>query len=144
MDKLSYEQILEINKKKEAAIKRLEQKRAVQKNNCTFLNNKNSPPNKKRFFSNPDIFDKSNLTTVLDCSLLEDGSKIRFIVNCGYNKDLINIFKTILGKRYIPETKTWSFPMSSYNQLSLCLSCLINRNLLKLKIQTKIDCICLI
>jgi len=118
MDKLSYEQILEINKKKEAAIKRLEQKRAVQKNNCTFFNNKNSPPNKKRFFSNPDIFDKSNLTTVLDCSLLEDGSKIRFIVNCGYNKDLINIFKTILGKRYIPETKTWSFPMSSYNQLN--------------------------
>ena len=125
MDNLSYEQVLEINKKKEAAVKRLEQKRAGQKNNCTFSNNKNSPPNKKRFFSHPDLFDKSSQTTVLDCSLLEDGSKMRFIVNCGYIKDLINIFKTVPGKRYIPETKKWSFPMSSYDQLSLCLFCFI-------------------
>ena len=56
------------------------------------------------------------------CVYLEstNGDHSRFeIVGVGYNKTLIEIFKSMKSKRYEPETKRWNFSMREYDELML-------------------------
>ena len=38
-------------------------------------------------------------------------------VQSRYDSDLIKIFKSIIGRRYNAESKSWIFPVSSYHHL---------------------------
>lgn len=55
------------------------------------------------------------------CAYLEttNGDHTRFEVVVGYNKTLIEIFKSMKSKRYEPETKRWNFATREYDELML-------------------------
>ena len=51
------------------------------------------------------------------CVPLEEDPENRFEVLIGYNKGVIDLFKTISSRKYNPDTKKWNFSMKSYDDL---------------------------
>lgn len=55
-------------------------------------------------------------------------------VRIQYNKNIVDFFKTIIGRRYDSTTKTWQFPLSSYQNIKdelTRLGCEISKDLSK-------------
>lgn len=93
----------------EAQLKRIEENRqkALQKQQSSrTLQNENKSPTKATSLN-------SNHGR---CVLLQDEPD-RFEVIIGYNKELIDLFKTVNGRRYNGDTKTWSFSMRQHDEL---------------------------
>lgn len=53
------------------------------------------------------------------CVYLENEPESRFEVLVGYNKGLIDIFKSISSRKYDPNTKRWNFSLNNYDELIL-------------------------
>jgi len=53
------------------------------------------------------------------CQLLADDPENRFEIIVGYNKGLIDLFKTLNGRKYDPDTKRWSFSLKSYDDIMM-------------------------
>ncbi|RNA00532.1 SWI SNF-related matrix-associated actin-dependent regulator of chromatin subfamily A 1 [Brachionus plicatilis] len=53
------------------------------------------------------------------CVYLNSDPTARFEILIGYNKELIEIFKTVSSRKYDPETKRWNFALTSYDDLLL-------------------------
>lgn len=59
--------------------------------------------------------DSSGLTG--KCQLLADDPENRFEIIIGFNKNLIEMFKTINSRKYDPDTKRWNFSLKSYDEI---------------------------
>ncbi|XKL60873.1 hypothetical protein PGB90_007930 [Kerria lacca] len=76
--------------------------------------NKQKLPNKLNFYSNvPSGNQNQSQTKVItvNFSLI---SKNRFTVDFLFNKDIVELLKTVPGKLYDPRLVRWDFPLSSY------------------------------
>jgi hypothetical protein len=51
------------------------------------------------------------------CQLLPDDPENRFEIIVGYNKGLVDLFKSIQSKKYDPDTKRWNFSLKSYDEI---------------------------
>jgi SWI/SNF-related matrix-associated actin-dependent regulator 1 of chromatin subfamily A len=60
------------------------------------------------------------------CVYLDDDSEPRFEIHVGYNKALIDLFKSIVSKKYNPNTKRWSFSLKNYDELLLKVKSALN------------------
>jgi hypothetical protein len=60
------------------------------------------------------------------CVFLEDESEPRFEIQIGYNKAVIDLFKTVGSKRYDPNSRRWSFAMKNYDELLLRIKQALN------------------
>ena len=73
------------------------------------------PPTKANVSISKDAFYGSRKQTVTgSCHLI---SSDRFLVDVGYNQELIDKFKEIPDRRYHPDERHWSFPVSRHDQL---------------------------
>ncbi|XP_073992688.1 SWI/SNF-related matrix-associated actin-dependent regulator of chromatin subfamily A-like protein 1 isoform X2 [Rhodnius prolixus] len=76
-------------------------------------NNVSTLPQKPNFQVNEKTWNVIVEPMTGTCSLI---SRDRFVVQIGYNKELLDLFKTIPGKEYDPKKKVWSFPLEQYNK----------------------------
>jgi hypothetical protein len=51
------------------------------------------------------------------CAPLEEDRENRFEIIIGYNKDLIDLFKTFSSRRYDPNSKRWNFSLEQYDEI---------------------------
>lgn len=51
------------------------------------------------------------------CQLLAEDPENRFEIIIGYNKGLIDLFKSINSRKYDAETKRWNFSLKSYDEI---------------------------
>jgi SWI/SNF-related matrix-associated actin-dependent regulator 1 of chromatin subfamily A len=87
----------------------------VNKINSTVSNQQTSPPK-----STPAATGPSAITSQSGkCVFMDEESEPRFEVHIGYNKSIIDLFKSITSKRYDPVTKRWNFSMKHYDELLL-------------------------
>jgi hypothetical protein len=78
----------------------------------------------------------SNLT-IGKCVPFEEDSNNRFEVIVGYNKELIEIFKTISSRKYEPNTKRWNFLREHHDELLTKVQSQLN-NVVKLEPLTQV------
>ncbi|CAF0806668.1 unnamed protein product [Brachionus calyciflorus] len=62
------------------------------------------------------------------CVYLESDPTSRFEILVGYNKDLIDLFKTISSRKYDPDTKRWNFALTNYDELLLKVKSKLNNS----------------
>jgi len=79
-------------------------KQSINVDNATTSNNQVSPPKAK--------IDQNHGK----CEYLIDEPD-RFEILIGYNKEVIDLFKTLNGRKYDPNTKHWNFPIKSHDEI---------------------------
>jgi len=113
MSKLSEEQLKMIEENRKKALQ-LKQRKTKTLNNFVQSNTPYTGQNFKPFSKKVEDPVPSTVTT-LTCKQINNN---RFVVNCKYDKKLINVFKKISSKSYNPEDKTWSFSMNHFDLLA--------------------------
>lgn len=99
-----------------------EQKRRMEENRLRALQLKQkslSNLNQKPNNSNESAQSGQITSTNGKCVYLQSDPTLRFEILIGYNKELIEIFKTISSRKYDPDTKRWNFALTSYDELLL-------------------------
>lgn len=117
MSKLSEEQLKMIEENRKRALQ-LKQRKTKTLNNFVQSNTPYTGQNFKPFSKKVEDPVPSTVTT-LTCKQINNN---RFVVNCKYDKKLINVFKKISSKSYNPEDKTWSFSMNHFDLLGEVIS----------------------
>ena len=102
-----------------------EQKRRMEENRLRALqlkqksvSNLNQKPN-NAVDSSSSIQSGQITSTNGKCVYLQSDPTSRFEILIGYNKELIEIFKTISSRKYDPDTKRWNFALANYDELLL-------------------------
>jgi hypothetical protein len=116
-------------------IKRMEENRlkALQKKQeKTVTSYSNSKPSYNNV-PNSNVLGPSNSNLLVGkCVPFADDPENRFEIRIGYNKTLIEIFKTVNSRKYDPATKYWNFSMKNYTDL-------ISRITIQLKNEVKLE-----
>ena len=66
------------------------------------------------------------------CVPLEEDPENRFEIIIGYNKGLIDLFKTMSSRKYDPNTKRWNFSIRQYDEI-ICRTKIHFNNTIKLE-----------